>query len=404
MPPPSRWIAALALACASIVRADDIGVADGVLVVRERVTDSAITYIANDPAVAIGPAEAAEHLSLRFELRFGREGAAAAVVAPAAQTGRWRTNRAGHTKYSSATARGRRTLARLVAIEPGETLKLFAESSAVSLDLPLQELPDGPVFAAACVVNGTQQFCHCTEFPRCQRQTMADAAGTVLSCRGGRPDASCAARRARCLGSTDCVLGDWNGDGTQVVVCGGDSNTIEFDKPRWCQRLGGLLDGVTTVPIAWPGTRASNDPGKPRLPLAARVYLESLLAKLPNQPDVIVLTWGTNDVPSHTPEEIVSAIDDLVRWMHNKGVVSLVATIPRRFDRRADYDAKITQVNARLAARYGRCLVDFTTITPPGRTWYNDDRHLNQAAHMRRAIAVYEALRAAPRMCGTDGP
>lgn len=59
----------------------------------------------------------------------------------------------------------------------------------------------------------------------------------------------------------------------------------------------------------------------------------------------------------------------------------------------------VDAVNALLKARYGPCLVDFTTITPPGKEWYENARHLNAAAQERRALAAYWALATLPRAC-----
>jgi len=392
-----------ALACATAVQAADIGVPGTLVLFQHGSRTDGIAYVAADAAVTKGAATDAEQISVRFEMRFGREGPAAGIVVPAGRASGWRTNGAGLAKYVNGKDSDEPSGARLVGIKPGGGLKLFAEAAGVfPIGLTLEHAPEGPVFAAACIVNGTQQFCHCTEFPSCHRQTGADGAETVLSCRDGQKDATCVASRSRCFGSADCVLDDWNGDGMLLVACGGDSNTTEFDKPRWCRMLQGLLDGVTTVPVAWPGTRASNDSGNPRLPLAARVYLEGMLANWPNKPDVVVLAWGTNDIGSHEPAEVVRAINNLVLWLRSKGIVPLVATVPRRFDHRADLDGRIATVNARLAARYGPCLIDFTTITPPDRAWYSDDRHLNAAGQARRAIAAYQALRSAPRACAME--
>ena len=221
----------------------------------------------------------------------------------------------------------------------------------------------------------------------------------MLACRAGRPDATCVARRGRCLGSIDCVLDDWNGDGSPFVACAGDSNTMAA-VPLWCALLRAHLDGVVTRSLGWPGTRASDDPGRILgMPLSSHYYLERMLAGWRPRPDIVVLAWGTNDVLVHTPKEIVAAIESLVVWMRRAGIVPLVASVPRRFDGVATWDAAIASINAQLAARYGPCLIDFTTITPPSAEWYVNVRHLNGAAQERRAIAVAQALGSIPRWC-----
>jgi lysophospholipase L1-like esterase len=230
---------------------------------------------------------------------------------------------------------------------------------------------------------------------------IADRAGAKLSCRDGRPDATCAATRGRCLGSADCVLDDWNRDGTTLVACAGDSNTVTGAKTQsWCVFLPGYLNGVTTQSVGLAGTRASDDPGLPfGSPSSSHVYLQRMLTTWSRKPDVIVLAWGTNDIGVHDPEEIVSAIDTLAEWMRREGIVPLVASVPRRLE--GTTDAAIASVNAQLAARYGPCLIDFTTMTPPTGEWYHSSRHVNQAGQRRRAIAAYRTLKSAPRSCAS---
>jgi hypothetical protein len=221
-----------------------------------------------------------------------------------------------------------------------------------------------------------------------------------LICRGADAGDRCEARRGVCF-TPDCILGDWNHDGERVVACAGDSNTFNTpEMKRWCPRMAWWLDDFTTWLASWPGTRAADDPGRVNgARISSHVYLDLMLHQRP-VPDIVVLAWGTNDVFVHSVEDILAAIDAQVQWMRKANVIPVVATIPWLYDMPPDGNFRVAAVNANLRARYGPCLIDFTSITPATSTWYYDRRHLNVAGQDRRALAAFYTLATMPRSCG----
>ena len=218
-----------------------------------------------------------------------------------------------------------------------------------------------------------------------------------LVCRGATVS-PCTPEKGPCFGEAGCILDALRDQDGGLIVCAGDSNTFP-PKPRWCQPLGAWLDGFETMPTGWPGSRASDDPGlkaAPNVILSARPYLENMLG-WPTRPNLVILAWGTNDIPVHTAKQITHAVDRLVQLMRRAGVVPLVATVPWRHW--GGFAPKIAALNGLLAARYGPCLIDFTTITPATASWYIDRVHLDPAAQERRAIAATYALKTLPRSC-----
>jgi hypothetical protein len=254
---------------------------------------------------------------------------------------------------------------------------------------------------ASCRVDKKRTDCRCVSFASCKRWQLPGG-DVKLVCGAEAPDPTCAARRPGCL-AAECILEDWNGDRERVVACGGDSNTYgSATAPSWCARLGEWLDDFEVHNVAWPWTRASDDADKVAgFGVSSHPILEKMLHKLP-VPDIVILPWGTNDVLAHSAEQTAEAIDVLVQWMRTAGVVPIVATIPWQLGVPPTVTATIDAANAILKKRYGECLIDFTTITPSTRSWYYDQRHLNDQAQQRRALEAYYALATLPRSCA-DG-
>jgi hypothetical protein len=365
-------LAACTLAGTTPVQAADRSTAPGKLIVvaRQRSRGIKLAY----RAVGHGVERAEGQASTRLEVRSANDPVPAAL---AVATG----------VSDGAGARGT-LLGDGLAAAPPDVRASAALAAAIS--------------TTACARGAARDECRCTTFTACTRRVVGGGGeakeGTKLVCRGGERDSACPPRRGPCSGTGGCVL-DARRDDDGLVACAGDSNTAETKKMTgWCRYLGEWLDGFQTRTIAWPGTRASDDPAVDGLVVSSHVFLKKMLA-WPKRADVVILAWGTNDVPVHTAQEIADAIDVLVRWMREAGVVPLVATVPWWFGDFPAHNAKIDVLNGLLVARHGPCLVDFTTITPPTATWYTNWRHLNSAAQERRAIAAYYALETLPRSC-----
>lgn len=197
------------------------------------------------------------------------------------------------------------------------------------------------------------------------------------------------------------LLRDWNGDGTKLIACGGDSNTEQASGPKWCAHLRHLLPGWTTRASAGRGSHAVDVPGTfGGVPISSVFYVERMLA-WERRPDVAILAWGTNDVGRHPAPRIVGALAAHAARLRTAGVGVLVATIPHALDD-PEHDAAVQELNAALTARFAPCVVDFTTPTPPIRDFYESRLHLNAAGQWARATSAAGALRRASSRCGPE--
>jgi hypothetical protein len=363
----ARWRGSILAACVltgvTTVWAADPGASTGrlVMVARDRSRGIELAYRTAGDGVARTEGGPPTHLEIL-------SGAAPVPVALAVADG------AGHG------AGARRTL-----VADGLT--------AVPVDVGSTGPTTGTISAVACPRGATKDACRCTIFHACAQRAVGRGRGTKLTCRGGAPEYPCAPRSGPCFGKGGCVLDARGHEDGGPIVCAGDSNTV----PKgWCRQLGAWLDGFETRAVGWPGSRASDDPVYMGTVVSARPYLQQMLG-WPQRPNEVILAWGTNDVFVHTPAEIADAIDRLVQWMRSAGVVPLVASVP--WLSKGNLAGRIAKLNGLLAARYGPCLIDFTTITPPTASWYVDRRHLNPAGQERRAIAATYALETLPRSC-----
>ncbi len=197
---------------------------------------------------------------------------------------------------------------------------------------------------------------------------------------------------------------DRNGDGRITIVCLGDSNTQRgylYDR-TWCERLESLLRESAkshsptgspsalatweTINRGWSGATAISLPSMRRAEEQLAYTLEF------DRPDVLILSYGTNDLLQEaTPEDVLLASVRLLLRAREAGVDTFVALVPSAFDQGAAFDAGVKATNEliRRAVRADR-VIDFASVSSADD--YHDEVHLNAAGHEKRASAALAAL------------
>jgi lysophospholipase L1-like esterase len=195
---------------------------------------------------------------------------------------------------------------------------------------------------------------------------------------------------ASLLGAGGCHVGDVDGDGTITVACVGDSNTLFWSEPRWCELLAERVPRLRTglfrkLPtkfrnFAWGGMTVCPHP-RDDSPWGMR-QLEAARAA---HADVVIAAFGTNDVRAlhRSAEEIVDCYRRLVDAAAPVPVV--VALTPPTQPPEPDANPAIDEVNQRLRAAFpaGR-LLDFHDGFGP-ELFDADGIHLNAGGQARRA-------------------
>ena len=186
------------------------------------------------------------------------------------------------------------------------------------------------------------------------------------------------------------------------VACLGDSNTFALPPmtpPAWCQFLGEQLGsaGWETRSFAYLGATVTGDATASAFATAADHIAR---AEAVWQPDVYILSYGTNDIEeSRTPAEVVAAYERYRRTLIEKGRRVLVATTPQLAPP-ASPRPGIVELNALLRRSIPVTdLLDFDTVTdssdydPDGvRVEKRDGIHLNLEGQRKRAQAARTAI------------
>jgi lysophospholipase L1-like esterase len=133
----------------------------------------------------------------------------------------------------------------------------------------------------------------------------------------------------------------------------------------------------------------------PNWPYDGPAQLAETLAN--DQPDVVVLAFGTNDLRfSYSVDEVAAAYQDLAAEAEQAGAFVLIALTPPVapwFPDAGTLNPLYEILNARLSMDWpaGR-LVDFATqVEPPG-DYLEDGIHFTVAGHAKRALAAHERL------------
>ena len=154
-------------------------------------------FVAKDANVDKGPGTSVDDIDVRLDVVY--DSASGAFVVPAGAsdgTSGWLVNKETVAKFVNKSAPAGPTVTKVAAVKPGKLAKLVAKERG---DTPLDVLgagaPSGSVFAAYTVTNGGAVFRHCTEFQNaaCAYKLIAGDTGAKLVCKGGTPDATCAA-------------------------------------------------------------------------------------------------------------------------------------------------------------------------------------------------------------------
>ncbi len=199
--------------------------------------------------------------------------------------------------------------------------------------------------------------------------------------RGRRPEAG----RPTWVGPWDRgLLRDVDGDGRLSVACLGDSNTETAEKrpTSWCELLRARLpaEGWRVVNRGMGGATAT---GSAAQQLAYALDHDS--------PDVVIASFGTNDLLARVPpQRVLEAFERLRLTALADGVAFFAALLPRaRGEHRINAD--VERANALLRERFAASrVVDFASAPQAGD--YADAVHMSAAGQRRRAERARAAL------------
>jgi endonuclease/exonuclease/phosphatase family metal-dependent hydrolase len=154
-------------------------------------------FVSKDAGAAKGAATDLDTIAVRFDVTYDSTSGAFTLPAGASDgTGGWLVNKEKVAKYVNKAAPGGLGGAKVGIVKPGKLLKLVGPSLGDEpLDLFADEEPDGSVFTAYTVTNGSDVNAHCSEFPTCSFKAIAGGTGRKLVCKSGIPDPTCAARQ-----------------------------------------------------------------------------------------------------------------------------------------------------------------------------------------------------------------
>jgi len=205
------------------------------------------------------------------------------------------------------------------------------------------------------------------------------------------------------------AIRDRDGDGVVTVTCIGDSNTSTPNPatlPRWCERLGALLDGATeggVTELTWetvnrgiPATYADAD------------WVSNALAD--GRPDVMIFAFGTNDLRlPRTPQQVIEIYGHMMQRAWQAGVRAFVATTPEYYvqhgppaDCTLGNPAGVAALNALVVETFAPDVVDFHggIVCPDD---VPDWLHFTPSGHDKRARAAFDVLVPKPRVARCNG-
>jgi len=204
-------------------------------------------------------------------------------------------------------------------------------------------------------------------------------------------------------------LRDRDGDGVVTVTCIGDSNTSTPNPvtlPRWCERLGALLDDATASGVTEVAWKTVNR-GVPAT-FAAVDWVNQALAE--GRPDVMIFAFGTNDLRlPRTPQQLVDVYGQMMQRAWLADLPAFVATTPEYYvqhgppaDCTLGNPAGIAALNALIVATFAPDVVDFHRgIVCPDDV--PDWLHFTPSGHDKRARAAFDVLVPEPRVARCNG-
>jgi hypothetical protein len=212
------------------VRAADIPVAGRKLIVADRsaaVGRVRVSFSVVDEGVTKGGGTDATAIGVRLSLRYANGAATGMFEVPRGDPG-WVMNDASAAHFLNPGAPAGSTDTRVTLVKPGRFIRFSGSGLGDDpFDVVAAGAPAGGVVASYCVANGTEEYCHCTRFPRCAFRALDGAAGGKLVCRQGRPSSACA-----------CVPGS-DADGDRLDDC------VEVDAGTDPQRVDTDGDGLS---------------------------------------------------------------------------------------------------------------------------------------------------------------
>lgn len=183
-----------------------VGVAARKLVVLDKLAaggPAKTVFVSKDRSAPIqkGTGTFLDGIGLELHLAYADGSAAGEFVIPAGAsdgTSGWDLNDVRVARYTNGLAPGGDTQARLAVLKPARVFKLVGRGLG---DATFDVLAAGPptpqaigkVVTAYCVDNEAARICHCSAFPECSYKPIGVGTGAKLVCKGGLPDATCAA-------------------------------------------------------------------------------------------------------------------------------------------------------------------------------------------------------------------
>ena len=168
---------------------------------------------------------------------------------------------------------------------------------------------------------------------------------------------------------------DVNGDGVHRLACLGDSNTfviLDKNPGSWCHHLEQSVWNASFF------VRNHSFLGARMTPAPTAEAFEQLAEAIGDGADLAIAAFGTNDVLSFTPSEIVDAAHALVDVAAAAGVSILLATPTTRYDSPlSDREQRIADTSALMRAAFpGDMLLDFNAVVGPAEIG-PDSLHVN---------------------------
>jgi cysteine-rich repeat protein len=167
------------------------------LIVVDRGANGAkAVFVAKDAAITKGAGTSTATIGVTLDVAYdnGTDPASAGQFVAAAGSTNWLVNKSTVAKYVNKTApTGGGT--KVVVVKPGKLVKVVGKNLG---DTPINILSQGGAATgaantAACIDNGPDSNCFCSEFATCSWKSIGGGTGAKLVCKTGTGDAICAA-------------------------------------------------------------------------------------------------------------------------------------------------------------------------------------------------------------------
>jgi lysophospholipase L1-like esterase len=205
------------------------------------------------------------------------------------------------------------------------------------------------------------------------------------------------------LASSSCIW-DVDKNGTIVIACLGDSNTSYPFVGYWCEPLAAKYPSLRFINYAVPGAKAIGGANDGIAQIALADAGDPANGKPPA--DFVILAFGTNDIGGNgaiTATEMADRIDTLKAAASAAGMVPFVASIPPRFNARAQETDPCTPnalsqpvidaANPRIQSRIDPLwFIDFHTGVTCPEQYGTDGVHINYTGQALRQARAEERI------------